>query len=517
VSPSFIDRRDGEVIPDSRAAGLVRQLLAGAANEVDSVLDVLRAHEIPPGAITRLMEEVNAPVAASVAWRSAAVADRAKGERLAAVDRLTAEALSGVAEDVAMLGSAMGRMWSSDVDVLVREGATGRAGQCLRDAGFLPLQPLLERLGRATPGVERFGAVDGTEILGSVELCRCICDYGPVAGPAIDAAVPGASGAVRFVRAQDRLHRRAAKIAAARRVTVRGVLELLALLELVDGPRTNGVVATALRRGADLEERLGAGRLLPTASGGVRAPNWTWVAARARAARRETRYRLRPRRVRVVFSGIDGAGKTTQVDRLAENLDRMNVASVKIWVRLGFSGSVLLSGGARIAQRLLPPSSHSGQAARTSGVGNPSPLTRRGPIGWAWALVNTLDYVRQSRGAARRARSRVGILDRSVLDAQIALDHDYGGELALGLHHRILERTARWPDHTFYLRLPATVAYDRKEDMFSRSVLGDLVARYDRLLPGRRGVVVLDAQRPRDELALDVLAAVSDRTGCRNR
>ena len=45
--------------------------------------------------------------------------------------------------------------------------------------------------------------------------------------------------------------------------------------------------------------------------------------------------------------------------------------------------------------------------------------------------------------------------------------------------------------------------------MFSPSVLGALVDRYDRTFPGRAGVVELDAQRPAGELAVEVLRTLA--------
>ncbi|TML03804.1 MAG: hypothetical protein E6G41_13090 [Actinobacteria bacterium] len=419
------------------------------------------------------------------------------------------EALEPVAGDVALLAASLGRMWSSDIDVLVRAAATDRASGLLADRGFLSLEPLLERLGRTTPGVVRFAAVQDDEVLGSAELCRCLYDYGPDATPAIDAAAPAADGGIPLVGAAHRLQRTAGKVIASRRLTVRAALELLAALERIGSVPSTGDVAAALDRAAGLGRRIGAADVFPDAPRRLTAADPRWLAARSRSAHRLAVERLRPRRMQVVFSGIDGAGKTTQVQRLAENLGRLNVPSSIVWVRLGFSGSALLSGSARLGQRLLPPRTHSAHPARASGLGEPNPLTRRGPIGWTWALANTLDYIRQARAAVRRGRGRVAIFDRSALDAAIALDHDYGGALALRLHHRILQAAVPRPDRTFYLRLPAAVAYARKDDMFSPSVLGALVDRYDRTFPGRAGVVELDAQRPAGELAVEVLRTLA--------
>lgn len=505
MRPSFIDRDDGRIAPAGRAAQLVLAALTGSGDDGPGVLRALGAHGVPAGAVARVVAEARPAAAASREFQAAVAADELRAERLAAVERATREALYGAGADAALLRAVLGRMWSSDVDVLVRASAVERLAAALAGAGLVPLDGVLGRLGRRTPGVVRFAALRGDEVLGALELCCSLYDGGPDAGAAIAAAARGAGDGLAVATAGDQLERRAAKILASRRTTVRAVLELHGLLEVLGETSPRGLAAKAAARAARLERELGLEPALPTARRRLVAPDRRWLAARARSARSLLGQAVRPRRVLVVFSGVDGAGKSTQVDHLAQHLRRLNVPCTTAWVRLGFSGSPLLSGAARAGQRLLPRAAHSAQEARVSGVGDTDPLTRRGLLGWSWALANTLQYVRAARRAARRARGRVLILDRSRLDAAIALDHDYGGALALRLHHAILRHALMRAEHTFYLRLPATVAYARKEDMFAPAVLGGLVERYDRAFPPGGGVTVLDAQRPPLELAAAVL------------
>jgi thymidylate kinase len=508
LSALFIDPEDGQIRPGSEAAALVELLIAPARGHSATVLALLGEHGIPAGAVHRLLERSDAAVAASIEWVERVAADRARAQRIGAAAVLADRALATFGGRAAIVPSTLGPMWSSDVDVLVSEAGAEDAARCLREAGLLEVDPLLERLGRLTPGVSRFAAVEKRTVLAAVELCRYLYDYGPAADSAV-ARAERRAGATARVAAADRLTRRAAKLAAARRVTLRGVLELIALVRETGIRRPpTAVVAIALRRASAFQRDLGADSELPAASALGSLPNVWWGLARARAVRREVVHRGRPRRVRVAFSGVDGAGKSTQVSLLSGHLDALNVPAVEVWVRLGFSGSRLLSIAAKLGQRLLPAGSHSAHLARATASGNATPVTRRGPLGWLWALAVTLDYVRCSRAAARALHGQVGIFDRSSLDASIALDYDYGGTLRLRLQHRLIDRLVPKPDHGFYLRLAGPEAYARKEDMFSRGALEELVSRYDRGIAARSEARALDARRAPEELAWEVLAVL---------
>lgn len=496
---------DGVLAPGTPEAELVARVLAAAPPGAGEVVAHLRAQGIPPGALAVIGPQLRPELAGDAEWDGAVAADRERLRRLDRADGLASAALEPFAGDVALLAPALSRMWSSDVDVLVRRGAPAAIGAALRASGCIALDDLLDRIGRGDPDVDRFAVVDGTEVLGALELCRRAYDDGPQAEPMIDRAEPAPGAAIGSVVPADLLLRRAGKAVAARRMSVRSVLELRALSSLAGGSGDAPLVRAALARAADVERGLG---VAPAAPESGEARPWTdrsWVRARARSVGREARRALRPRGVQVVFSGIDGAGKSTQVERLSDNLLRVNITRTTAWVRLGFTGSPLLSLSARFGQRVLPDTSHSAHVARSTGTGEETPITRRGIVGWSWALAVTGDFIRASRKAVRRAHGSVGIFDRALLDAEIALDHDYGGALDLRFHHRLLRRLMRHPDTTFYLRIAGEIAYDRKEDMFSRDVLVGMVARYDAFMAGRAGVVIVDAQDPPDRIALTVL------------
>ena len=496
---------DGVIVDGSPEGRLVERLIEAGPADPPALVAMLRADGVPPAAVAPIAERLRPALAADVAWMQAVADGHEQSRRLGRAAVLAHAALAPFAGHVALLEPALGRMWSSDVDVLVAADVPPQIDVALRAAGCITLDDLLARIGREDPDVDRYAVIDGTDVLGALELCRRAYDDGPRAEQFIARSIAAADGGPGVVTPADLLLRRAGKTLASRRVTLRAVLELRALDARDHGGARSAIVARAFARIAELER---AGGLEPSTPAGPQTRPWTdrhWVTARARSVRREARRSVRPRAVQVVLSGIDGAGKSTQVERLAANLARVNVTRTTAWVRLGFTGSPLLSVGARIGQRVLPGGSHSAHVARSTGTGEATPVTRRGIVGWTWALAVTLDFIRASRRAVRRARGSVGIFDRALLDAEIGLDHDYAGALELRFHHRLLQRLMRRPDATFYLRIPGDVAYDRKEDMFSREVLVGMVARYDAFMTGRPGVVIVDAQDAPEVIALIVL------------
>ena len=235
-----------------------------------------------------------------------------EGTKSLALARSPRPALLPVADRVALPPSTLGPLWVHDVDVLVHSGALEEVSRALEDADFLDVNALLARIGRVTPSVRRFGATDAHDVLASVELCTRIHPLGPSADAAVERAVELGSGLPRLAD-RDAAVRRCIKVAAARRVTARGALELLALVERLPEVPRDPDVAVAFRRCAELERRLaGPGALTEVAAHLPRAVNRRYLPMRANGARRALRRRVRPRRLRIAFSGIAGAGKSTQ-------------------------------------------------------------------------------------------------------------------------------------------------------------------------------------------------------------
>ena len=500
---------------ERRAEGLVDALVAQALAAGEDPLDRLLAHQVPATVAVTALDRRAPERRRSQEFEQRLEAERAAAGRLERARSLTESALAGLDAPIALPPSLLGVLWQHDVDLIAGAADLERAVAALRDAGFLDLEPLLRRIGRAVPGVHRLGAHDQGEPLGAVEVCTRLDDFGPPAEPALARAISTGEG-LATLSDPDAVRRRCAKIAAARRPTVRAVIELLALVAAGAETPPERDVAVAFRRCARLEHELTGESLLADAAAGFeRRLNWTWPRARATRVSRAARRRVSPTRFTVAFSGIDGAGKSTQAARFVAALGTFQVPAKAIWLRIGYGDSRLLKSVSRFGRRLLPAGSGDAMVARAGGAPPDAHATRRGPLGWAWALAVTLNFVSLARRTVRRTRGAVLANDRALPDALVGLEEGWGGSVSLAVQAWILERFAPRADLTVYLRIDPAVALGRKEDIFAGRVLEEHARAYDRLLPSRPGVVTIDAERPIAEIGLEVLATACERSAKR--
>lgn len=132
----------------------------------------------------------------------------------------------------------------------------------------------------------------------------------------------------------------------------------------------------------------------------------------------------RPRRDRVVLalSGVDGSGKSTVAKLLEQRLAREGLPVTRVWSRPG-CGLAFLDGVVTRVRRTSTSDTRSG-SRRIADPRAPTPRSRRGLVGWLWALVVTVAYLAHARRLHRRA---VGIVvcDRHLADALVSLDFFY--------------------------------------------------------------------------------------------
>jgi len=229
--------------------------------------------------------------------------------------------------------------------------------------------------------------------------------------------------------------------------------------------------------------------------------------------------------VRVSFSGLDGAGKTRQIDELVAAL-RDDCTVEVLWIPFKIWPETLLNRlPAKLRSRLGPSRKASatsdaltgakapaqlaaGPSRGTGGPGRRSLLTPLRPA--LWTGVGTFAAVSAGLSLRRRARGSdagVLILDRYRLDSIVKLQFWYP-DVSADLLARVLRALAPEPDVEFLLRVDPEVAYARKPEQWSVEQLTRQARLYDRLAATSPRIVVLDAHADPDELARSVVAQV---------
>jgi thymidylate kinase len=277
--------------------------------------------------------------------------------------------------------------------------------------------------------------------------------------------------------------------------------EVLELRRLVREGRTFPVTAPSLRAAAEIESGLGGRLLAPWASGRS-------VAAPAPLPG--------GRRLVLAISGVDGSGKSTLRAALAEGLDRAGVPVSTVWVRPGM-GMGRLTALAAWGKRLLRQDAAPGVRAMADPAAA-RPASRRGAVGYAWALIVSCSFL---VGVWRQHRSARGVVlyDRHLVDALATLDFAYDG-VDLRLQHRLVRALLPRADVRLYLDVPADVSVARKpDDVLGEHAVRSQLASYARWLDRIPPTVRLDATRPTVDLATEALrmATAAENIGHKRR
>lgn len=366
--------------------------------------------------------------------------------------------------------SPLGPGWSSDVDVHLSSDADPDR---LASLGWVPMDAVLTALGH--PGDGRWAIIEQGEVLGMADLHRT-----PPPDP--------------VAHVLERCRRRG-------EVRLREALELRALA------RAGAVMPSkhpVLSIGARIEAAHGGSELRRWRHGRpARAPVRLPGARARRLAKRVVR--RRPPKAAVALNGVDGSGKSTLARSLARDLERLGLPTTVVWTRPGMR-IAWLDRLARGAKRLMREDPEPG-VLRVAADPDRELRSRRGALGWVWAMLVTRSFI----GDVRR-RSRTGgavtIYDRHALDALVTLSFAYRGVDLRA--HRALVRS-RMPAATigFYLDVEAPVAAARKPgDAIGEVAVRRQLESYRSEIATMPGLVALDASRAPDEVAGEVLAAV---------
>ena len=179
-------------------------------------------------------------------------------------------------------------------------------------------------------------------------------------------------------------------------------------------------------------------------------------------------------RATLVLSGVDGAGKSTQIEKLTRAFESRGERVETLWCRwdpLLAKPAVKLLGAMLAAQ--AEAGARAGAEARTPVAGRRrairAKLLRNPAVALLWRAMMVLDYGVRLAPAVRKARRRsdVVLLDRYWQDVMV--DYSYGGDLQDP--PRLLRRLLPDPDGMVILDVPEDVALERKTDTPDRAYL----------------------------------------------
>jgi thymidylate kinase len=226
-----------------------------------------------------------------------------------------------------------------------------------------------------------------------------------------------------------------------------------------------------------------------------------------------------PRRPMVIgFSGVDGSGKSTQIEALRATLDELGVPSRLAWKPVGHGAALRLV--RRSIKRSLrarpahPPSGRPTDVDAPALTWDPNPPSRqlreRSPaLTSAWAVYVAVSTAAAYRGAELRCRlsRRTLICDRHSLDTDAHLVFQYGQARRPSVAIRLSDLVTPRADVAVHVEVPAEVARSRKPLQYTAEEVERLVAIYAEER-SRLGVLRLDGTRTPDEIAEQIAQAV---------
>jgi thymidylate kinase len=381
-----------------------------------------------------------------------------RADRRRCLDVVQAVLADTVTQD-GVIPSVLGVEWTEVFDVPVVSVPDEAR---LLAAGWLPMDRLLDPRAATAGTSRRWAVVDDGRVLAGVQFV----DSRP-----------------------DPVQATLARCAERAEVRLRDVLELRELRRR-QSPFPPG--GDTLRAAAEIESGLGGRLLAPWASG---RSAWPPVAVRPR-----------PRGLVIAISGVDGSGKSTLRASLTQNLSRAGVPVDTVWVRPGMGLGRLIA-LATWGKRLLRQDVAPGLRAMADPTA-PRPVSRKGAVGWLWALLVTLSFL---LGVWRQHRAARGVVvyDRHLLDALATLDFAYAG-VDLRVQHRLVRALLPRADVRLYLDVPADVSVARKpDDLLGEHAIRRQLAEYERWLARLPEAVRLDATQPGDALVAQALRLVS--------
>jgi thymidylate kinase len=230
----------------------------------------------------------------------------------------------------------------------------------------------------------------------------------------------------------------------------------------------------------------------------------------ARRAEQQSRGQL------ITFSGLDGAGKSSQAEGLRDALERLGRKTTMQWVRLEWTTLWenrwlgILGWPARTVLGLMARARGSSGGVDAAPALTPAAVRERsGLVANVWVTVVALAHASAQRREVRThlRRGEAVICDRYTLDAAAHLRFRYGERRPFRLQIRLLERLSPRPLRAYFVDVPAETAYARKAEQYSLEDLTRQAQLYRQEAPGLN-VKTVDGERGREDLCAEIAEEV---------
>ena len=194
---------------------------------------------------------------------------------------------------------------------------------------------------------------------------------------------------------------------------------------------------------------------------------------------------VRPRQLRpvvVAFAGLDGAGKSTQADLLADRQQRLGIAAERRWA--GFKTAKQLRARLPVLDRVRGESAPPRPYDRIM----PAALqdSRLGRQAWVYAVVVVNLIHLWGAVLRRRPGTSVLVFDRFTPDAAVKLELHFQRTRGIDIRAQrwLFERLTPHPEVAFWVDVPADVALSRRPEeqperlATMRAIYDQLASRY---------------------------------------
>lgn len=275
----------------------------------------------------------------------------------------------------------------------------------------------------------------------------------------------------------------------------------------------------AVRRAYDTGAPLARAERVAALAESIYAAGRTPSRARARA-RLAVHRKPRTNGTVVSFSGLDGAGKSSQIEGLQRTLELLGFDVAVQWTRLEWTTLWenpwlgVLGWPARTTLRLVSRMRGRRGAGASGGTAAPqleASAVREGSnvISQVWVAIVAFAHGQAQRRETREhlRGGKVVLCDRYTLDTAVHLRFRYGQQRNYGFQIGLVQRLSPRPLAAYLLDVPAATAHARKAEQYS---LQDLERQADlyRQEHERLGVRRLDGELPREELCSEIATEV---------